>query len=443
MEITNTEFFLSCSAELDVVPCVETNNFTIMASLKAPHCELTHRAAIDLVTVIDRSGSMEGEKLKLVLQTLAFIVRQLQSKDKLAVVTYDDQVATPLGLTAMTSDGKTIANNKVKSIVAGNCTDLCSGLLAGIKIFNERTTGNEVSSLLLFTDGLANAGIQKAPEIIAEIAKCEPLPCTIYTFGFGSDHDPALLKAVSDKGNGVYSFITDKDIIATAFADCLGGLLSVVAQNIVVSIQPLNGVIISKLNTSYKYEEQNGLIILTIGDIQSEEEKDIVFNIKLPAVSETAEIPILNVSVSYFDVIRSQQVDKAVTFNIHRNDHISPTINLSVDRQKNRMIVTESISEAKKLGDAGDITGGRKVVNDAILKLKSSATAQDEYIQSLIKDLEDCLSTLRDTTSYTSRGTYQMSSYYSSHSYQRANYSVQSYTNTTRRHMQQQAEDDF
>jgi len=297
--------------------------------------------------------------------------------------------------------------------------------------------------LLLFTDGLANSGIQKTDEIIAEMAKHEPLTCSTYTFGFGSDHDPTLLKAISDKGNGIYSFITDKDTIASAFADCLGGLLSVVAQNIVITIQPLNGIIISKFNTTYKHEEQNGVIILTIGDIQSEEEKDIVFNISLPAVNEASEIPIMDLRITYFDVIQSHQVDKSVTFSIPRNDQTSPTINLAVDRQKNRIIVTEAIAEAKKLGDSGDITSGRKVVNDALEKLKSSPTAQDEYIQSLIKDLEDCLSTLKDKTSYSSRGTYQMASYFSSHSYQRANHSVQSYSNTTRRQMQQQAEDDF
>jgi len=447
MEITNTEFSFACSGEIDVVPCAEINNFTIMASLKAPHCEITHRAAIDLVTVIDRSGSMDGDKLKLVLQTLSFIIRQLLSKDKLAVVTYDDKVATPLVLTAMTNEGKNTANHKVKSIVAGNCTDLCSGLVTGIQVFNERTARNEVSSLLLFTDGLANAGKQKTSEIIEEMAKYEPLPCTIYTFGFGSDHDPTLLKAISDKGNGVYSFITDKDTIATAFADCLGGLLSVVAQNIIITIQPLNGIIISNLNTTYKYEEQNGVITLTIGDIQSEEEKDILFNLKVPSVQEAGELPIIDLKVSYFDVIGSHQVDKSVIFSLNRNDNISPTINLAVDRQKNRLIVTDAIAEAKKLGDSGDITSGRQIVNDAMQKLKASATAQDEYIQSLIKDLEDCLASLKDNNSYISRGTYQMSTYYSSHSYQRSNYSVQSYSNTTRRAMQQQAEqqakDDF
>jgi hypothetical protein len=82
-------------------------------------------------------------------------------------------------------------------------------------------------------------------------------------------------------------------------------------------------------------------------------------------------------------------------------------------------------------------------VNDAIAKIKASKTASDEYVQSLVKDLEDCITTLRDISSYMTRGTQQMATYSSSHTYQRATHSVQSYSNTTRRQMQQQVEDDF
>jgi len=310
-------------------------------------------------------------------------------------------------------------------------------LIQGIKLFNERKEKNEVSSLLLFTDGLANAGIQKAPEIIQEISKYEPVPCTIYTFGFGSDHDASLLKAISDKGSGIYAFITDKDTIATDFADCLGGLLSVVAQNIVIQIQPLNGIIISKFHTTYKYEEADGVITITIGDIQSEEDKDILFNVKLPQ-SEPSDYPILALKLTYFDVIHSHQVDKEIKLTLKRSDTDEPQVNLSVDRQKNRIIAADAISQAKKKGDSGDITNARKIVNDAMAKIKDSKTASDEYVLSLIKDLEDCISTLRDISSYMTRGTQQMATYSSSHTYQRATHSVQSYSNTTRRQMQQQ-----
>jgi len=439
---TKTEFSFSCSTEYDVAPCREINEFTIMTSIKAPFCELSHRAPIDLVTVIDRSGSMEGEKLKLVLHALSFVIRQLQSKDKLAVVTYDDHVAVPLNLTQMTTEGKYNATYKVKGIRAGSSTDLCSGLLEGIKVFNSRKDKNEVASLLLFTDGLANYGIQKSPEIINELTKYDPLPCSIYTFGFGSDHDSSLLKAISDKGSGVYAFVTDNDTIATAFADCLGGLLSVVAQNIVIQIQPLNGIIISKINTTYKVEESNGITTITIGDIQSEEEKDILFSLKLPYISQPSDSPVILLKLTYFDVIHSSQIEKEIALQLRRDDSVHPQVNLTVDRQKNRIIVADAITKAKTQGDAGSISNARQILTDAITTLKNSPSCGDDYIKSLLADLEDCQSSLKDQDSYRTRGTQQMATYSSSHNYQRATHSVQTYSNTNRSIMRQQLEDD-
>ena len=49
---------------------------------------------------------------------------------------------------------------------------------------------------------------------------------TVYTFGFGKDHDGNMLRAISEEGQGIYYFLEKKDDIPKSFADCLGGLLS-------------------------------------------------------------------------------------------------------------------------------------------------------------------------------------------------------------------------
>ena len=49
----------------------------------------------------------------------------------------------------------------------------------------------------------------------------------IYTFGFGSDHDEQLLSDIASAGQGSYYYVEKEDQIAAAFADALGGLLSV------------------------------------------------------------------------------------------------------------------------------------------------------------------------------------------------------------------------
>ena len=63
-------------------------------------------APIDLVVVIDKSGSMRGGKLELVQQSAEFMVQQLKDDDRVSVVSYDTNVTTDIPLTAMTKEGK-------------------------------------------------------------------------------------------------------------------------------------------------------------------------------------------------------------------------------------------------------------------------------------------------------------------------------------------------
>ena len=50
-----------------------------MATVRAPLYEPQSRSAVDIVAVIDRSGSMSGKKLDLVRKTLLFVIDQCKS----------------------------------------------------------------------------------------------------------------------------------------------------------------------------------------------------------------------------------------------------------------------------------------------------------------------------------------------------------------------------
>ena len=53
---------------------------------------------------------------------------------------------------------------------------------------------------------------------------------SIFTFGYGGEHDADLLRGVAEAGNGLFYYIDNADSIPESFCDCLGGLLSVAAQ---------------------------------------------------------------------------------------------------------------------------------------------------------------------------------------------------------------------
>ena len=62
--------------------------------------------------------------------------------------------------------------------------------------------------------------------VIAQIGR----QVSVFTFGFGEEHEADVLQAIADAGNGLYYFVSDVESIPDSFCDCLGGLLSVVAQ---------------------------------------------------------------------------------------------------------------------------------------------------------------------------------------------------------------------
>jgi hypothetical protein len=59
---------------------------------------------------------------------------------------------------------------------------------------------------------------------------------TIHTFGFGNDHDPELMTSIADLRDGNFYYIENLDLIDACFVDALGGLFSVVGENVIIQL---------------------------------------------------------------------------------------------------------------------------------------------------------------------------------------------------------------
>jgi hypothetical protein len=103
-----------------------------------------------------------------------------------------------------------------------------------------------------------------------DAAQQVPLPCTVNTYGYGDDHDANLLQAIAESGRGIYYHLANNDVIADAFSDCLGGLLSVVAKDIKMTFRALNGTRIKQVLSKYRQREiEAGTVIeLVLADLQ-------------------------------------------------------------------------------------------------------------------------------------------------------------------------------
>ncbi|KAH3761132.1 ring zinc finger and vwf domain family protein [Pelomyxa schiedti] len=416
---SDSGFSLCVTAERGSVAYNSQDDVIVMASVTAPSVIASaenrpSRPPVDVVAVVDKSGSMRGDKLQLVGESLKFMIQQLKSEDQFCIVTYDTAVSVALSLRHMDASGKRVATDIIGKIKAGSCTNLSGGLFQGLTQLQGRTGGAEVASVLLFTDGLANSGLTKSAEIIPALATPLSLikgQTTIFTFGFGADHDPVLLRDIANAGHGMYYYIENTEKIPGSFADCIGGLLSVCAQNISLVFEAVNGTVISQLMTNYTSDFKPTVSSVSLGDIYIEESRDILAMVHLPQVDTVQErMEIVNIQLTLYNIAAGRNETLSTPLCVSRTES-TPTgqpINAAIDLQRNRILTTDALRRANETAKGGDLASAKNILQAAITQVTSSITHTDPLSILLLEDLRECMSELDSREDYNSKGSKKM-----------------------------------
>jgi len=203
----------------------------------------------------------------------------------------------------------------------------------------------------------------------------------------------------------MYAFIEKLDQIADTFAECLGGLVSVVAQNIQITVERLNQVKINRclsqgLNVQTKTPNEKYIVL--INDIQSEESRDIIFELTVPALKEEKEKhPIIQISAQYKNVVKNQNEIKSIVCELDRFEGKDiGERNYEVDIQVNRIVASDAMSNADKLAQVGKLDEARKVLDNATAAITQSKTGKEVYSVNLVKDITNVQSNLKDRKQY-------------------------------------------
>eukprot|EP00483_Globobulimina_turgida_P008242 UN08258 len=152
--------------------------------------------------------------------------------------------------------------------------------------------------------------------------------CTINTFGCGQSHNATLLQGIAEQGNGMYAYIGSEKVIATTLAECIGGLMGVIAQNININIECMNkdvqitDILSKEYIMKYKYPNQNEYekVSLKINDLQSEEKRDLLFSLQIPKIDKKeSNYNLVKISVDYLNAIKGKKKSITKVCSIVRN----------------------------------------------------------------------------------------------------------------------------
>jgi hypothetical protein len=329
----------------------------------------------------------------------------------------------------MDASGKAKALDGIKQLRAGSCTNLSGGLFEGIDMMLKRSTKAQVSSVMLLTDGIANEGITDTRQLCETMKKLtgDNPDFTVYTFGYGADHNAEMLKQISEYANGMYYFIERNEIIPESFGDCLGGLLSVVGQNIKLTVKSTaDGYKIKKLCMirDHTLAADGASLTMSLGDLQSEEQRDVLLQVTLPTdVAEHADLrTVFTASIDYINLITSAPASATVDIQVSRPAEVpadrSPDAAMqdAIDRYK----ATEELAEARRLAEVGRLADARHVLSRGRMRMAERGHLS-AMASNLCADMAEVEGDMLDQARWKSKGTYTAASAVQSHNQQRSN----------------------
>jgi Mg-chelatase subunit ChlD len=358
------------------------------------------RQPLDIICVLDVSGSMRGDKIRLVQDAVRFVIRESQPQDRLSIVAFNQGATRPLRLCRMDGAGKDEATAVVLRLQAGGGTNIGSGLEAAVETAERRRQRNPVSAILLLTDGQDSCG---GRGLSAQVSRAQRAGCALYAFGFGADHDARILSDVAEQAQTPFTYVEDVEHIGAAFAGAIGGLSSVAAQRVEVTIDCK--VPLKTLHTPFSMTREGDRAVVQIPDMLAGERRDVVVELSVPE-AHGEDTLLLEASAKYWDLAGNAAAQTPAAAMVTQRPAEEPQPELEPDEEvtthRNRVEVARTLEQATDHGEAGRFEEAQAILSAHEQRLKSGK--RTAISEGLAAELQDAYGRMKSRSSWEQGG---------------------------------------
>lgn len=345
------------------------------------------RAQVNLAIVLDKSGSMRGEKIERAKEAAIMAIDLLNSEDIVSVVTYDDVVSIVVPATKVTD--KSYIYSEIRSITDGGRTALFAGVSKGAHEVRKFFDKSRVNRVILLSDGLANVGPSTPSELGQLGASLGKEGISVTTIGLGLGYNEDLMTQLAGLSDGNHAFVENTADLARIFAAEFKTAMSVVAKQLTIiikcadSIRPLR---VLGRNADIVGQE----VHVYLNQLSSRQEKFVMLEIEVSPGSEGETRDLASVAVSYHNLQtrRQDSLSNSVSVNFTKaREKVKQSVNKPVMESAAEQVVNQMSKDAVKLRDEGKLEAARELLGQSANYLRENAeNFNSPYLQKLERE---------------------------------------------------------
>jgi Ca-activated chloride channel family protein len=319
------------------------------------------RPPANVAIVLDRSGSMAGEKIEHARQAAVEALQRLGADDIVSVITFDDVAESVVPATKMTNRADVVT--AIQKITTRGRTALFAGVSRAADELRKFKAPQMVNRIVLLSDGMANIGPASPNEMGRYGVSLAKESISVTTVGLGLDYNEKLLAQLAQHSDGNHAFIKDPGELAAVFSEEFGDILSVVAQEMQVKITCPEGVRPVRV-LGREASIRGDTVEVAMNQLRAGQEKYVLLEVDVPAGSTTAPQLIGNVEVSYRrnDASTPKMVAaRSLATRVHDDREVDSSSNTPILVEVAKQIGVEKQMIAVKLTEEGKTKEAEKV----------------------------------------------------------------------------------
>lgn len=192
---------------------------------------------ISLALVLDRSGSMSGQKMDDARRAAHRLVDLLDARDELTFITFSDRIESTALLT-MNAENKATVHAAIEGVTAAGATYLSGGIEAGTQALK---SARGARRMVVVSDGQPTAGVVEPSGLVQLVGRAHDLAITVTALGVGAEYDGMLMQHLAERGGGMYGYLRDGSALDEVLSKEVTAARTSRVRNVELVLRPSNG----------------------------------------------------------------------------------------------------------------------------------------------------------------------------------------------------------